>query len=336
MAILLTGALGYIGSHTCVSLVEAGYDVFAVDNLYNSKVECLNRIAEITGRRIPFHQLDLLDRPALESLFRENDFEAVIHFAAYKAVGESVRIPLRYYHNNLTGTINLCETMQKHKVKRLVFSSTAAIYENGIESPIPETAPTVPSNPYGRTKLMIEEILRDLHHSDPDWSIALLRYFNPIGAHPSGRIGEDPRGIPNNLFPYITQVAIGKQKQLQIYGNDYPTPDGTGIRDYIHVEDLAAGHLKALRKILSATGIEAYNLGTGKGYSVLEMVRAFEKATGIEIPYMFADRRPGDVAVNWADPSKAQRELDWSATKTIDDMCADAWRWQSNNPDGYA
>ena len=284
MAILVTGGAGYIGSHTCVELLNAGYEVVVVDNLSNSKLESLSRVKEITGKEITFYQVDILDREGLEKVFTENTIEAVIHFAGLKAVGESVQIPLHYYHNNITGTLILCEVM-KDGVKKMVFSSSATVYGMPESVPISENFPLGATNPYGRTKLMIEEILRDLHFSDPNWSISLLRYFNPIGAHQSGRIGEDPNGIPNNLMPYITQVAVGKLKELNVFGNDYPTIDGTGVRDYIHVVDLAKGHLKALEKVLKNTGVDAYNLGTGKGYSVLEMVDAFEKASGKKVPY---------------------------------------------------
>jgi UDP-glucose 4-epimerase len=279
--------------------------------------------------------VDLLDRAGLEKVFAENQIEAVIHFAGLKAVGESVSIPLHYYHNNITGTLVLCDVMKQYGVKNLVFSSSATVYGMPERVPISEDFPLSATNPYGRTKLMIEEILRDLYVSDQEWSIALLRYFNPIGAHESGRIGEDPNGIPNNLMPFITQVAVGKLKQLQVFGNDYPTIDGTGVRDYIHVVDLAIGHLKALEKILPVTGVEAYNLGTGTGYSVLQIVQAFEKAAGVDIPYKIVDRRPGDVAVCYADPSKAKNELGWTAVKGIEQMCEDSWRWQKNNPNGY-
>lgn len=335
MAILVTGGAGYIGSHTCVELLNAGYEVVVVDNLCNSSSESLRRVKELTGKDFKFYQIDLLNREDLEIVFKENKFEAVIHFAGLKAVGESVRLPLRYYHNNITGTLVLCELMQEYGVKRIVFSSSATVYGISEKVPISEDAPLGATNAYGRTKLMIEEIMQDMYVSDPIWSIAILRYFNPIGAHSSGRLGEDPNGIPNNLMPYITQVAAGGLKELKIYGNDYPTLDGTGVRDYIHVVDLAHGHLKALEKVMSTTGVEAYNLGTGQGYSVVEMVAAFERVTGRRIPYKMTDRRPGDIGICYSNPTKAERELGWIAEKGIDEMCLDAWRWQSNNPHGY-
>ncbi|QSB49343.1 UDP-glucose 4-epimerase GalE [Parageobacillus toebii] len=335
MTILVTGGAGYIGSHTCVELLNAGYDIVVVDSFYNSKLEALKRVSEITGKEFPIYNVDLLEKDELEIVFSKHPIEAVIHFAGLKAVGESVAIPLRYYHNNITGTLMLCEVMQAYGVKKIVFSSSATVYGTPERVPISEDFPLQATNPYGRTKLMIEEILRDLYVSDNEWSIALLRYFNPIGAHPSGRIGEDPNGIPNNLMPYITQVAVGKLPELRVFGNDYPTVDGTGVRDYIHVVDLAIGHVKALEKVMNTTGVEAYNLGTGRGYSVLELVSAFEKVTGIKIPYKIVDRRPGDVAICYADPTKAKEELGWVATRGIEEMCRDAWRWQSNNPNGY-
>lgn len=335
MTILVTGGAGYIGSHTCVELLNAGYDIVVVDSFCNSKPEALKRVSEITGKEFPIYNVDLLQKEELETVFSEHEIEAVIHFAGLKAVGESVAIPLRYYHNNITGTLMLCEVMQAYGVKKIVFSSSATVYGTPERVPISEDFPLQATNPYGRTKLMIEEILRDLYVSDSEWSISLLRYFNPIGAHPSGRIGEDPNGIPNNLMPYITQVAVGKLKELRVFGNDYPTVDGTGVRDYIHVVDLAIGHVKALEKVMNTTGVEAYNLGTGRGYSVLELVSAFEKVTGIKIPYKIVDRRPGDVAISYADPTKAKEELGWVATRGIEEMCRDAWRWQSNNPNGY-
>lgn len=335
MTILVTGGAGYIGSHTCVELLNAGYDIIVIDSFINSKPEALNRVSEITGKEFPVYHIDLLEKKQLEEVFSSHSIDAVIHFAGLKAVGESVAIPLRYYHNNITGTLMLCEVMQAYGVKKMVFSSSATVYGTPERVPISEDFPLQATNPYGRTKLMIEEILRDLYVSDNEWSIALLRYFNPIGAHPSGRIGEDPNGIPNNLMPYITQVAVGKLKELRVFGNDYPTVDGTGVRDYIHVVDLAIGHVKALEKVMNTTGVEAYNLGTGRGYSVLELVSAFEKVTGIKIPYKIVDRRPGDVAISYADPTKAKEELGWVATRGIEEMCRDAWRWQSNNPNGY-
>ncbi|WP_079505311.1 UDP-glucose 4-epimerase GalE [Mesobacillus jeotgali] len=335
MPVLVTGGAGYIGSHTCVELLNAGYEIIVVDNLMNSKKESLNRISEITGKSIPFYQVDLLNEQELEKIFIENEIDAVIHFAGLKAVGESVRLPLKYYHNNISGTINLLNIMKKYDVNRLVFSSSATVYGMPERVPISEDFPLSALNPYGRTKLMIEEILTDLYHSDPNWSIALLRYFNPIGAHESGMIGEDPNGIPNNLMPFITQVAIGKLPELSVFGNGYPTADGTGVRDYIHVVDLAKGHLKALEKVGTSNGIESFNLGTGKGYSVLEMVEAFEASAGIPIPYKIVEPRAGDAAVCFADPMKARQELDWAAEKGLNEMCEDSWRWQSKNPNGY-
>jgi UDP-glucose 4-epimerase len=335
MLILVTGGAGYIGSHTCVELLNSGYDIVVVDNLSNSKPEALKRVGEITGKDFKFYKADLLDGQALEKVFVENSIDAVIHFAGLKAVGESVQVPLKYYHNNVTGTLILCETMQKFGVKKLVFSSSATVYGMPERVPISEDFPLGATNPYGRTKLIIEGILEDLYVSDSSFSIALLRYFNPVGAHESGRIGEDPNGIPNNLMPYITQVAVGRLKELNVFGSDYPTPDGTGVRDYIHVVDLAAGHLKALEKIMPATGVFKYNLGTGRGYSVLEVLKAFEKVSGKKIPYRLTERRPGDVAICYADPSKAERELGWKAQRGIEEMCADAWNWQVNNPEGY-
>jgi UDP-glucose 4-epimerase len=335
MKVLTTGGAGYIGSHTCLELLQAGYEVVVVDNLCNSKVESLRRVQRIAGRSLSFCRVDLLDRAALDSVFRNHAIDAVIHFAGLKAVGESVQIPLRYYHNNITGTLILCEVMKESGVKTMVFSSSATVYGNPLEVPITEDFPVSTTNPYGRTKLMIEEILRDLHAADSAWQVALLRYFNPVGAHESGQLGEDPNGIPNNLFPFIAQVAVGKLKELQVFGNDYPTPDGTGVRDYIHVTDLARGHLRALEKLRTKPGLVTYNLGTGRGYSVLEAIAAFGRATGKPIPHKIVGRRPGDVAVSYADPSLARRELGWQADKGLADMCADAWRWQSKNPAGY-
>ncbi|MCD6401756.1 MAG: UDP-glucose 4-epimerase GalE [Anaerolineales bacterium] len=335
MKILVTGGAGYIGSHTCLELLKAGYEVIVVDNLSNSKYESLRRVQEITNTQLKFYQVDLLDKEALGGVFAENKIDAVIHFAGLKAVGESVANPLQYYHNNVVGTIYLCEVMHNYGVKNLVFSSSAVVYGEPETVPIKENFPLSATNPYGRTKLMIEEILRDLHVADNSWNVALLRYFNPVGAHPSGRIGEDPNGTPNNLMPYISQVAVGKLIELQIFGNDYPTPDGTGIRDYIHVIDLSLGHLKALEKLIENPGVVTYNLGTGRGYSVLEVVAAFEKACGKKIPYKIVDRRPGDVAKCYADPTKANKDLDWVATRNIEEMCLDAWHWQVKNPNGY-
>jgi UDP-glucose 4-epimerase len=336
MSILVTGGAGYIGSHACIELLQAGYEVVVVDNLGNSKQESLRRVQAITGRALKFYKADLLDRADIESIFEKENINAVMHFAGLKAVGESVLIPLSYYHNNITGTLSLCEVMQKFNVKKLIFSSSATVYGDPDKVPISEDFSLSASNPYGQTKLMIEQILRDLYRSDNTWNIVVLRYFNPVGAHKSGLIGEDPNGIPNNLVPYISQVAVGKLGCLNIYGNDYPTRDGTGVRDYIHVTDLVLGHIKALEKLQSNIGIETYNLGAGKGYSVLDMVKAFSMASGKEIPYRFVERRPGDIAVCYADPSKANRELGWSASKYIDEMCADSWNWQQKNPDGYS
>lgn len=335
MEILVTGGAGYIGSHTCLELLQAGHKVIVVDNLVNSKEESLKRVQELTGKSLRFHKIDLLDGKALDAVFESCSIDAVIHFAGLKAVGESVTIPLRYYYNNVTGTLILCEVMKKHNIRNLVFSSSAAIYGDPHKVPITEDFPLSPANPYGRAKLMIEEILRDLHRADKAWNIALLRYFNAVGAHSSGRIGEDPNGVPDNLVPYIAQVAVGKLPELLVFGDDYPTRDGTGIRDYIHVVDLALGHLKALDKLASNPGVVRYNLGTGQGYSVLEVVAAFEKACGNKIPYKIIGRRLGDIASCYADPTKAKTELGWSADKGIDEMCADVWRWQSNNPNGY-
>jgi UDP-glucose 4-epimerase len=337
MNILVTGGAGYIGSHTCAELLNEGHNVIVVDNLLNSKQEALNRVQEITGRKLHFYQVDLLDKTGLESVFSKHEIDAVIHFAALKAVGESVAQPLRYYHNNLTGTIMLCQVMAEHNVKNIVFSSSATVYGSATP-PLREDTPTDISaitNPYGRTKLMIEEILRDVYVSDKSWNIILLRYFNPVGAHKSGRIGEDPSGIPNNLTPYVAQVAVGKLKELTVYGNDYPTPDGTGVRDYIHVVDLAQGHVKALGKLKDNPGVVAYNLGTGQGYSVLEVIRAFEKASGRKIPYKIGPRRAGDQPSSYADPSKAEKELGWKAVRGLEEMCEDLWRWQSQNPKGF-
>lgn len=335
MNILVTGGAGYIGSHTTLSLLEAGYSVTVVDNLCNSKEISLQRIQEITGKPVKFHQVDLLDREELEHVFAGDQFTAVIHFAGLKAVGESVGIPLRYYHNNITGTLILLEVMKKHNLHNLVFSSSATVYGEPEIVPITEDFPLSATNPYGRTKLIIEDILRDLYIAEPEWNIALLRYFNPVGAHISGRIGEDPNGIPNNLLPYISQVAVGRLPFLRVFGDDYPTPDGTGVRDYIHVVDLAEGHIKALEKLERASGLVIYNLGTGRGYSVFEVLHAYERACGKKLPYKVMSRRTGDVPISYADSSKAYRELGWQAKLGIEEMCIDTWRWQSNNPDGY-
>lgn len=336
MRILVTGGAGYIGSHTCVELLEAGYEVIVVDNLQNSNEEAIRRVEEITGKSLKFYKIDMVNKSALEQVFSENDIQAVIHFAGLKSVGESVSIPLKYYSNNIVSTLVLAEVMKSFKVDKLVFSSSATVYGDPKAVPITEDFPLSATNPYGKTKLFIEEILRDLFVSDPSWNIAVLRYFNPVGAHPSGRIGEDPSGIPNNLMPYISQVAVGKLKELSIFGNDYSTSDGTGVRDYIHVVDLAKGHLKALEKLVSKPGIVTYNLGAGRGFSVLEIIAAFVKASSKEIPYKFASRRPGDIAECYADNSKAKDQLDFVATKTLEEMCEDSWRWQLNNPKGYS
>jgi len=335
MKVLVTGGAGYIGSHTCVQLLEAGYEVVIVDNLCNSSQEAVNRVAALTGKTPVFYEADVCDEAALDRIFSEHQIDSAIHFAGLKAVGESVQIPLSYYENNIGSTLSLCKVMAKHGVKKLVFSSSATVYGMPKTVPIREDFPLSCTNPYGRTKLMIEEILRDLYVSDNEWDIALLRYFNPVGAHKSGMIGEDPKGIPNNLMPYISQVAIGKLECLSVFGDDYNTPDGTGVRDYIHVVDLANGHLKALEKLNDHVGVVTYNLGTGHGYSVLDMVKAFEKASGNPLPYKICARRPGDVAACYADPAKAKAELGFEAVHTLDEMCEDTWRWQQNNPNGY-
>jgi len=332
--ILVTGGAGYIGTHTCVELLQEGHDIVVVDNLCNSKEEALNRVRNITGRDFPFINLDIRNQTALRDVFRAHEIDAVIHFAGLKAVGESVAKPLAYYDNNVGGSLALFETMNDAGVKTLVFSSSATVYGDPASVPIGEDSPLAAVNPYGRSKLMVEGILRDLSASDPAWHIGLLRYFNPVGAHPGGQIGEDPLGIPNNLMPCIAQAAAGL-RTLNIYGDDYPTPDGTGIRDYIHVCDLARGHLKALAKLRDAPGVQTWNLGTGRGYSVLEIVRAFEAVSGKTIPYKITPRRPGDIAVCHADPEKARRELGWQAEKGLQEMCADTWRWQSMNPAEY-
>ncbi len=335
MTILVTGGAGYIGSHTVLELLESGHRVIVIDNLSNSSEQSLIRVAHITGRKPMFYQFNLLNKPAVDEVFNRHHIDAVIHFAGFKAVGESVVNPIMYYHNNLNSTLVLCEVMAKHGVKNLVFSSSATVYGEPETVPITEDFPTSAQNPYGHTKLMSEHILKDIHTSDNSWNIALLRYFNPIGAHYTGMIGEDPNGIPNNLLPYISQVAVGKLNQLSVFGDDYPTPDGTGVRDYIHVVDLAKGHLAALDKLQTNPGIVTYNLGTGKGSSVLEMVQAFKKASGVEIPFKVAPRRPGDAAECYADCSYAEKELGWKAEFDIHRMCEDTWRWQFNNPNGY-
>ena len=332
MAILVTGGAGFIGSHTCVELLENGYEVVIVDNFINSKPEALNRIKQITGKDFKFYEADLLDKAAVETIFKE--IYAVIHFAGLKAVGESVAQPIRYYHNNITGTLILCQVMQEAGVKKIVFSSSATVYGSPKTVPIREDFPLHTTNPYGSTKLMIENILQDLFVADNEWSIALLRYFNPIGAHKSGLIGEDPNGIPNNLMPYIAQVAAGKLEVLSVFGDDYDTKDGTGVRDYIHVVDLAQGHIKAVEKVLGGSGVDAYNLGTGIGYSVLDMVHAFETANNVKVNYKIAPRRPGDIAVCFADPKKAKELLGWQAQFGIEDMCRDSWNFVKQNPNG--
>lgn len=337
MSILVTGGAGYIGSHTVIELVNAGYDVVVVDNLCNSSKESMNRVEEITGKAIKFYEVDILDKEGLTKVFENESIDSVIHFAGLKAVGESVAKPWLYYNNNITGTLVLLEVMNAFNVKNIVFSSSATVYGSPAEIPITENCPKGEiTNPYGQTKSMIEQILTDIYKADTEWNIILLRYFNPIGAHKSGRIGENPNGIPNNLMPYITQVAVGRLKCLGVFGNDYPTPDGTGVRDYIHVVDLALGHVKAIEKIRTNPGLKVYNLGTGKGYSVLDIVKNFEKASGVKIPYEIKPRRAGDIAECYADASKAKEELGWEAQYGILEMCEDSWRWQSNNPNGFA
>ncbi len=333
--ILVTGGAGYIGSHTCVELLDEGYEIVVADNLSNSKFEAINRIKQITGKDFRFYEADICDKKAMKNIFNENKIDSVIHFAGLKAVGESVEKPLEYYKNNLNSTINLCEIMKECKVKKIVFSSSATVYGSPEKVPIDENEKLWCTNPYGWTKFMNEQILKDLYESDNEWSIILLRYFNPIGAHKSGLIGEDPNGIPNNLLPFVSQVAIGKLPEVSVFGNDYPTHDGTGIRDYIHVTDLAKGHCKAIEKTRNFNGADAINLGTGKGYSVMEIIDAFSKACGKVIPYKIADRRPGDIASCFADPQKANIVLNWQAQKDIDEMCKDTWRWQEMNPNGY-
>lgn len=335
MSILVTGGAGYIGSHTVVELIKLGKEVVIVDNLSNSSILVLDRIEEITGKRPTFYELDVADKAALRSVFEKESIEAAIHFAGYKAVGESVEKPVMYYENNIVSTLALVEVMAEFGVKKIVFSSSATVYGLNNPSPLVENMPTSATNPYGYTKVMLEQILRDLEVSDKEWSVALLRYFNPIGAHESGLIGEDPAGIPNNLMPFIAQVAVGKRAELSVFGNDYDTVDGTGVRDYIHVVDLALGHIKALEKISDTTGVYTYNLGSGQGTSVLELVQAFEKVNGVKVPYKIVDRRPGDVATCYANADKALAELNWKTEKTIEDMCRDTWNWQSKNPNGY-
>ena len=336
MAILVTGGAGYIGSHTCVELLNAGYDVVVADNLYNSSKKAVDRVEQITGKKLKFYEVDLLDQPKVKEIFDKEEIEAVIHFAGLKAVGESVAKPLEYYHNNITGTLILCDVMRNHGVKKIIFSSSATVYGDPAFVPITEECPKGKiTNPYGQTKGMLEQILTDLHVADPEWNVVLLRYFNPIGAHKSGLIGEDPKGIPNNLMPYISQVAVGKLEKLGVFGDDYDTPDGTGVRDYIHVVDLAKGHVKAINYIFSNPGLDVINLGTGVGYSVLDMVKAFGKACGKEIPYEIKPRRAGDIATCYCNAEKAKNELGWVAERGIDKMCEDSWRWQTMNPNGY-
>lgn len=336
MKILVTGGTGFIGSHTVVELINEGYDVVIVDNLYNSKAMVVDRIEEITGVRPVFYEADVLDRETMNEIFDKEDIGAVIHFAGYKAVGESTRMPIEYYHNNIGSTLTLCDVMRKHDVKKIVFSSSATVYGDPAFVPITEECPLgETTNPYGATKSMQERILTDIWKSDNEWRVMLLRYFNPIGAHESGKIGEDPKGIPNNLLPYVAQVASGKLEKVHVFGNDYPTPDGTGVRDYIHVVDLAKGHVSAIRGMENLEGVNIFNLGTGVGYSVLDIIKAFDKACGKELPYVIDPRRPGDVAECYSDPSKAEAMLGWRAEKGIEDMCTDAWNWQSKNPEGY-
>ena len=336
MSILVTGGVGFIGSHTVVELQNAGYDVVVVDNLCNSNKKVLKRIEAITGKAVPFYEADIRDRKALEDIFAKEKIDSCIHFAGLKAVGESVQKPLEYYDNNINGTLVLLDVMRKHGCKNIIFSSSATVYGDPAVIPITEECPKGQcTNPYGWTKSMLEQIMTDMQKADPGWNVVLLRYFNPIGAHKSGTMGENPNGIPNNLMPYITQVAVGKREELGVFGNDYDTPDGTGVRDYIHVVDLAIGHVKALKKIEEKAGLNIYNLGTGTGYSVLDVVKNFEAATGVKIPYSIKPRRAGDVAVCYSDASKAERELGWKAQYGIREMCEDSWRWQKNNPNGY-
>ena len=336
MAILVTGGAGFIGSHTCVELLNAGYDVVIADNLYNASEKAVDRVKQITGKDLKFYKADIRDKEAMNEIFEKEEIESVIHFAGLKAVGESVVKPLEYYENNIAGTLVLCDVMRNHGVKNIIFSSSATVYGDPAFIPITEECPKgTCTNPYGWTKWMLEQILTDLHTADPEWNVVLLRYFNPIGAHESGLIGEDPKGIPNNLMPYISQVAVGKLEKLGVFGDDYDTPDGTGVRDYIHVVDLAKGHVKAIDYIFSNPGLDVINLGTGVGYSVLDMVKAFGKACGKEIPYEIKPRRAGDIAMCYADPAKAAKVLGWKAEKGLDEMCADTWRWQSQNPNGY-
>ncbi len=336
MKILVTGGAGYIGSHTCVELLNAGYEVVVMDNLYNASEKALDRVEQITGKKLTFYKTDMLDREGVHEIFEKESIDAVIHFAGLKAVGESVVKPIEYYYNNMAGTLILCDEMRNHGVKNIIFSSSATVYGDPAQIPITEECPKgTPTNPYGWTKSMLEQVLTDIHTADPEWNVILLRYFNPIGAHKSGLIGEDPKGIPNNLLPYIAQVAIGKLKQLSVFGNDYPTPDGTGVRDYIHVVDLAKGHVAAIKKLADKEGVSIYNLGTGKGYSVMDVLHAFERACGHEIPYVVKPRRAGDIATCYSKCDKAAKELGWTAQYDIDEMCADSWNWQQKNPNGY-
>ncbi|TAH69479.1 MAG: UDP-glucose 4-epimerase GalE [Anaerolineaceae bacterium] len=335
MKILVTGGAGYIASHTNLELLNAGYEVVVIDNLSNSSVESIKRVEKLTNKTIKFYENDIRDKEALINIFEVENIDAVIHFAGLKAVGESCEIPLSYYNNNISGTITLLEVMEKYDVKSLVFSSSATVYGDPEIVPITEEFPLSVTNPYGRTKLMIEDILRDIYTADSKWNIAILRYFNPIGAHESGEIGEDPNGIPNNLVPYIAKVALGVLDRINVFGDDYDTPDGTGVRDYIHVVDLALGHIKAIEKLMDNPGLVTYNLGTGRGYSVLEIIHNYEKACNKKLPYVIADRRPGDIATSYADPSKAEKELGWKAIRGIEEMCKDSFNWQSKNPNGY-
>lgn len=336
MRILVTGGAGYIGSHTCVELLNEGYEVVVIDNLYNSNQKAVDRIEEITGKKVKFYKDDLLDRDAVKKVFDENEIDAVIHFAGLKAVGESVHKPVEYYRTNIGSTLNLVDEMRAHGVKNIIFSSSATVYGDPAEIPITENCPKgTCTNPYGWTKWMQEQILTDLHTADPEWNVILLRYFNPIGAHESGLIGEDPKGIPNNLLPYVAQVAIGKLQEINVFGDDYPTPDGTGVRDYIHVVDLAVGHVKAIERFKKNDGVFVCNLGTGHGYSVLDVIHAFEKACGKKLPYKICPRRDGDVATCYSSPAKAEKELGWTAKYSIEDMCRDSWNWQQKNPNGY-
>ncbi len=336
MAILVTGGAGFIGSHTCVELLEADYEVVVLDNLSNASQKSLDSVKTITGKEVAFYKGDILDRDILNRIFEKESIDACIHFAGLKAVGESVQKPWEYYHNNISGTLTLVDVMRQHNCKNIIFSSSATVYGDPAQIPITEECPKGQcTNPYGWTKSMLEQILMDMQKADPQWNVILLRYFNPIGAHKSGRMGENPNGIPNNLMPYVTQVAVGKLKELGVFGNDYDTPDGTGVRDYIHVVDLADGHVKALKKIEGQCGLAIYNLGTGHGYSVLDIVKNFEEATGVKVPYVIKPRRAGDIAVCYCDPTKAEKELGWKAQNGIREMCEDAWRWQKNHPNGY-